>query len=102
VSDTYNNRPPKDYSVVISGTGSCSGVEATFKVQDSGAIGAFLSDQFAVAAEGTDSPKLNVTLLSDTGAELFTKPFTCKPTPPACVNDPNDPPDPPGCVETLQ
>ena len=89
VSDTYNNRPPKDYSVQISGTGSCSGVQANFLITDTSQIGAFLSDQFSVAGEGTDSPKLNVTLISDTGAELFTKPFTCKPTPPPV--DPNDP-----------
>ena len=90
VSDIYNNRPPKDYSVQVSGTGSCSSVQANFLITDSAQIEAFLSDQFAVTGEGTDNPKLNVTLLSDTGAELFTKPFTCKPTTPPPV-DPNDP-----------
>jgi hypothetical protein len=89
VSDIYNNRPPKGYSVRIRGTGSCDFLQANFEIQDSAQIGAFLSDEFAVSGEGTESSKLNVTLLSDTGAEVFSQPFTCKPSLPPV--DPNDP-----------
>ena len=91
VSDIYNNRPPKGYSVRITGSGSCNFFQSDFQIQDSAQIGAFLSDQFAVEGEGTESSKLNVTLTSDSGVELFNKPFTCKPLPPPVPVDPNDP-----------
>jgi len=44
-----------------------------------------------VEGEGTENSKLNVTLTSDSGVELFNKPFSCKPLPPPEPVDPNDP-----------